>query len=101
LDPLQRVLIGIQGDDDLAFGSVIVSFLKKSGGLLPGGARRLNQITDRAIEVAYDDMKKFMNVGVAKPAGITLPAASVPAGTVPAALPAHGFAAPQAPKTTP
>ncbi len=39
-----------------------VSFLKKSGGLLPGGARRLNQATDRAIEVAYGDMKKFMKI---------------------------------------
>jgi uncharacterized LabA/DUF88 family protein len=39
-----------------------VSFLKSTGGLLPGGARRLNQATDRAIEVAFDDMKKFMNV---------------------------------------
>jgi hypothetical protein len=29
-----------------------VSFLKNSGCLLPGGARRLNQTTDRAIEVA-------------------------------------------------
>ncbi len=39
-----------------------VSFLKKSGGLLPGGARRLNQNTDRAIEVQYVDMKTFMGV---------------------------------------
>jgi len=39
-----------------------VSFLKKSGGVLPGGARRLNQATDRAIEVAYSDMKKFMKI---------------------------------------
>ncbi len=43
-----------------------VSFLKKSGGLLPGGARRLNQATDRAIEVSYSDMKKFMNLSVRK-----------------------------------
>jgi uncharacterized LabA/DUF88 family protein len=39
-----------------------VSFLKKNGGLLPGGARRLNQNTDRAIEVAYADMKAFMKI---------------------------------------
>lgn len=39
-----------------------VSFLKKSGGLLPGGARRLNRITDRAIQVSYEDMKTFMNI---------------------------------------
>lgn len=41
-----------------------VSFLKKSGGVLPGGARRLNEATDRAIEVAYSDMIKFMNIPV-------------------------------------
>jgi uncharacterized LabA/DUF88 family protein len=41
---------------------VNVSFLKKSGGVLPGGARRLNQITDRVIEVDFADMQKFMNV---------------------------------------
>jgi len=45
---------------------VNVSFLKESGGLLPGGARRLNQNTDRAIEVAYDDMRKFMNIPAKK-----------------------------------
>ena len=39
-----------------------VSFLKKSGGLLPGGARRLNQTTDRAIEVSYGDMNAFMKI---------------------------------------
>jgi hypothetical protein len=35
-----------------------------SGGLLPGGARRLNQMTDRSIEVQYGDMKKFMKIPV-------------------------------------
>jgi uncharacterized LabA/DUF88 family protein len=47
-----------------------VSFLKKNGGLLPGGARRLNQITDRAVEVAFADMEKFMNIPIAKPPAI-------------------------------
>ncbi len=51
-----------------------VSFLKKSGGLLPGGARRLNQITDRAIEVAYDDMKKFMKIPTRAVPGAVAPA---------------------------
>jgi len=63
---------------------VNVSFLKKSGGLLPGGARRLNQTTDRAIEVAYDDMKKFMNVATkAKPS----PAAAAPSAAAPVSTP--------------
>jgi uncharacterized LabA/DUF88 family protein len=52
-----------------------VSFLKKSGGLLPGGARRLNQTTDRAIEVAYADMDSFMKV-------TTAPVSATPSATV-------------------
>jgi uncharacterized LabA/DUF88 family protein len=55
---------------------VNVSFLKKNGGVLPGGARRLNQNTDRVIEIGFDDMQKFMEI---KPA--------VFAATVPTALP--------------
>jgi uncharacterized LabA/DUF88 family protein len=60
-----------------------VSFLKKSGGLLPGGARRLNQMTDRAIEVAYDDMKKFMNVATKIKAAATAPVAPAAVATAP------------------
>jgi uncharacterized LabA/DUF88 family protein len=43
---------------------VNVSFLKRTGGVLPGGARRLNQATDRVIEIKYADMEQFM--GLAK-----------------------------------
>jgi uncharacterized LabA/DUF88 family protein len=73
---------------------VNVSFLKKSGGLLPGGARRLNQTTDRAIEVAYNDMKKFMNVATkaksaSSSAAVPTPTAS-PASLPPAATPKSG-----------
>jgi uncharacterized LabA/DUF88 family protein len=69
-----------------------VSFLKKSGGLLPGGARRLNQTTDRAIEVAYNDMQGFMKVASKKP--LAMPPASVPAApsTPPATATATGTA---------
>lgn len=52
----------VQAVKDWGKHIVNVSFLKKNGGLLPGGARRLNQNTDRVIEVPYLDMKKFMNV---------------------------------------
>jgi uncharacterized LabA/DUF88 family protein len=72
LEDIYEVGIIVSGDGDYVpavevvkdWGKHIinVSFLKKSGGLLPGGARRLNQNTDRAIEVAYADMKTFMNV---------------------------------------
>ena len=52
----------VQAVKDWGKHIVNVSFLKKNGGLLPGGARRLNQNTDRVLEVPYDNMKKFMNV---------------------------------------
>ncbi len=60
-----------------------VSFLKKSGGLLPGGARRLNQATDRAVEVSYDDMNRFMKISAVSAA----PAAVVAVAVVSAITP--------------
>jgi uncharacterized LabA/DUF88 family protein len=39
---------------------VNVSFLKQTGGVLPGGARRLNQITDRVMEITFTNMQQFM-----------------------------------------
>ncbi len=41
---------------------VNVSFLKKNGGVLPGGARRLNRCTDRVIELQYDEVRNFMKI---------------------------------------
>jgi uncharacterized LabA/DUF88 family protein len=37
-----------------------VCFLKKDGTLLPGGARRLNQCTDRVIAFPYEKLRSFM-----------------------------------------
>ena len=39
---------------------VNVSFETRGGKLLPGGARSLNQITDKNLIVQYDQMKNFM-----------------------------------------
>lgn len=39
---------------------VNVSFRKRDGTVLPGGARRLNQATDRLIEMTYNDLLAFM-----------------------------------------
>jgi len=38
-----------------------VCFLKRDGHLLPGGARRLNQCTDRVIKFPYETLASFMN----------------------------------------
>lgn len=39
---------------------VNVAFRTRSGRLLPGGARRLNQVTDRSINIGFDDLNKFL-----------------------------------------
>ena len=48
-----------------------VSFLKRDGKVLPGGARRLNQTTDRTIEMSYSDLKKFMSLGPTSSSSVT------------------------------
>lgn len=46
-----------------------VCFLKRDGQLLPGGARRLNQCTDRIIEFPYDTLMAFMRFSAPASAG--------------------------------
>jgi len=41
---------------------VNVSFEKRNGELLPGGAWRLNQITDWSLKISYNEFKKFLNI---------------------------------------
>ena len=53
---------GVQSVKDWGKHIINVSFLKKSGGLLPSGARRLNRIADRSIEVKYDEMLQYMKL---------------------------------------
>jgi uncharacterized LabA/DUF88 family protein len=43
---------------------VNVSFRKRDGMVLPGGARRLNQATDRTIEMTYNELFGFMRFPV-------------------------------------
>jgi len=37
-----------------------VCFLTRDGRYLPGGARRLNQVTDDVLEIKWDDLKRFL-----------------------------------------
>jgi uncharacterized LabA/DUF88 family protein len=39
-----------------------VAFEARNGRLLPGGARRLNQVTDTAVIVKYNDFKGYLKV---------------------------------------
>ncbi|MFZ0052767.1 MAG: NYN domain-containing protein [Desulfobaccales bacterium] len=41
---------------------VNVAFRTQDGNLLPGGARRLNEVTDRSIEVSYKELQGFLNL---------------------------------------
>lgn len=50
----------VQAVKDLGKRVVNVSFLTRSGNMLPGGARRLNIITDKALIVGHAQLKDFM-----------------------------------------
>ena len=50
----------VQAVKDRGKRVVNVAFTTRDGRLLPGGARRLNQVTDRVLTVGYDQMKQYM-----------------------------------------
>jgi len=56
----QDYVPAVQAVKDSGKHIVNVSFLKRDGRILPGGARRLNQATDSVIEMAYADVHAFM-----------------------------------------
>ena len=70
LRPIYDLAVIVSGDQDYVpavqaikdSGKRVLNacFLKRDKTLLPGGARRLNQITDRVLEVPYDQLRGFM-----------------------------------------
>lgn len=40
-----------------------VAFLTRNGKLLPGGAKRLNQVTDRHLAISYDSLAEHLKIG--------------------------------------
>jgi uncharacterized LabA/DUF88 family protein len=60
----QDYVPAVQAAKDSGKQMVNVSFLKRDGQILPGGARRLNQTTDRTVEMRYSDLLKFMRFRV-------------------------------------
>lgn len=72
LKDIYDIALIVSGDQDYIpavqeikdFGKRVIntSFLTRSGKLLPGGARRLNQHVDDSLEVSFNDFKKFMNI---------------------------------------
>ena len=71
LNSIYDIAIIISGDQDYVpaveyvknQGKIVVNvtFLTKNGKELPGGARRLNHITDWCHQIKYNDLIKFMN----------------------------------------
>ena len=62
----------VSGDQDYVpavqrvkdFGKTIinVAFVARNGKLLPGGARRLNHVTDDRIKIKYDSLARYLNI---------------------------------------
>jgi hypothetical protein len=72
LKDIYDIAVIVSGDQDYVpavrvikdFGRhvVNVAFETRGGKLLPGGAWRLNQITDWSLKIRYEDFKKFLNL---------------------------------------
>ena len=58
----QDYVPAVQVIKDLGKHVVNVSFETRGGKLLPGGAWRLNQITDWSLRISYGDFKPFLNL---------------------------------------
>jgi uncharacterized LabA/DUF88 family protein len=50
---------------DLGKTVINVSFEARNGKLLPGGARRLNQITDSSLHIKYEELSQFLRISPA------------------------------------
>ena len=56
----QDYVPAVEAVKDFGKEVVNVSFLTRKGDLLPGGAWRLNQVTDWSLQVQHSDLKKYM-----------------------------------------
>ncbi|MFA4917336.1 MAG: NYN domain-containing protein [Syntrophales bacterium] len=56
----QDYVPAVQAVKDWGKKIVNVAFKTKNDKLLPGGARRLNQVTDWSIEISYDQLKEYL-----------------------------------------
>ena len=72
LREIYDVAVIVSGDQDYVpavqvvkdFGKIVVNvvFRARNGKLLPGGAWRLNQITDNSIEISYQELIEHLNI---------------------------------------
>lgn len=59
----QDYVPAVQAIKDKGKRVVNIAFKERSGKLLPGGARRLNQVTDDRISISYEKCKEFLEIG--------------------------------------
>ena len=58
----QDYIPAVQAVKDFGQEVVNVSFRTRAGKLLPGGARRLNEKTDRSLEMDHGRLKEFLSL---------------------------------------
>lgn len=58
----QDYVPAVQAVKDSGKHVVNVAFLARNGALLPGGARRLNEVTDWSVEYDYEQLRKLLGV---------------------------------------
>lgn len=72
LRDIYDIAVIVLGDQDYVpavqvvkdFGKIVVNvvFRNRGGRLLPGGARRLNQLTDECVEIGYKELARHLNI---------------------------------------
>lgn len=72
LRDIYDIAVIVSGDQDYVpavqvvkdFGKIVVNvvFRNRGGRLLPGGARRLNQLTDECVEIGYKELARHLNI---------------------------------------
>lgn len=67
----QDYVPAVQGVKDFGKTVINVAFVARNGRLLPGGARRLNHVTDDSIEIKYDDLANYLNIPTGTAPGLT------------------------------
>ena len=75
LRDIYDVAVIVSGDQDYVpavqavkdFGKKVINiaFETSTGRLLPGGAWRLNLITDKSLRIAHDKLKEYLNLSLA------------------------------------
>jgi len=58
----QDYVPAVQSVKDFGKTVINVAFVARNGKLLPGGARRLNHVTDESIEIKYEELASYLRI---------------------------------------